>query len=161
MVYVTHDQEEALAVSDEIVVMRNASIAQMGTPRQLYDTPADTFVADFIGEANLLPCEVTAVNGEVANVSLGDFHTTLPSRGVGQGAAIIAIRPSRLVIGAAEGFNAVVSKATYVGSRMEYTLVSGFSTMFAVRDDVDNPLSIGQEIVVGFSQTGPVLLPVC
>jgi iron(III) transport system ATP-binding protein len=161
VVYVTHDQEEALAVSDEIVVMRNASIAQMGTPRQLYDTPADTFVADFIGEANLLPCEVTAVNGEVANVSLGDFHTTLPSRGVGQGAAIIAIRPSRLVIGAAEGFNAVVSKATYVGSRMEYTLVSGFSTMFAVRDDVDNPLSIGQEIVVGFSQTGPVLLPVC
>ena len=53
VVYVTHDQEEALAVSDEIVVMRNASIAQMGTPRQLYDTPADTFVADFIGEANL------------------------------------------------------------------------------------------------------------
>lgn len=161
VVYVTHDQEEALAVSDKIVVMRNASIAQMGTPRQLYDTPADTFVADFIGEANLLPCEVTAVNGEVAHVSLGDFHTTLPSRGVAQGAAIIAIRPSRLVIGAAEGFNAVVSKATYVGSRMEYTLVSGFSTMFAVRDDVDNPLSIGQEIVVGFAQTGPVLLPVC
>ena len=83
--------------------MRNASIAQMGTPRQLYDTPADTFVADFIGEANLLPCEVTAVNGDTAHVTLGDFQTTLPARGVSQGAAIIAIRPPRLVIGAARG----------------------------------------------------------
>ena len=49
VVYVTHDQEEALAVSDEIVVMRNAGIAQIGTPRQLYDAPADRFVADFSG----------------------------------------------------------------------------------------------------------------
>ena len=127
---------------------------------ELYDTPADTFVADFIGEANLLPCEVTAVSGGVAHVSLGDFQTTLPSRGVSQGAAIIAIRPSRLMIGAANGFKAVVNKATYVGSRMEYTLVSGFSTMFAVQDDVDNPITIGQEVIVGFSKTGPVLLPI-
>lgn len=160
VVYVTHDQEEALAVSDEIVVMRNAAIAQMGTPRQLYETPADTFVADFIGEANLLPCEVTAINDGIASVTLGDFHTTLPARGVTQGAAITAIRPSRLVIGAVQGFKAVVNKATYVGSRMEYTLDSGFATMYAVQDDVDNPLSIGQEITVGFSESGPVLLPV-
>jgi iron(III) transport system ATP-binding protein len=160
VIYVTHDQEEALAVSDEIVVMRNASIAQMGTPRQLYDTPADTFVADFIGEANLLPCEVAAVTGDIAHVTLGDFQTTLPARGLSQGPAIIAVRPSRLVIGAPRGFKAVVSKATYVGSRMEYTLDSGFSTMFAVQDDVDNPLSIGHDITVGFSETGPVLLPV-
>jgi len=160
VVYVTHDQEEALAVSDEIVVMRNASIAQLGTPRQLYETPADTFVADFIGEANLLPCEVTAVNGDIASVTLGDFHTTLPARGVAQGAAIIAIRPSRLVIGETQGFKAVVNKATYVGNRMEYTLDSGFTTMFAVQDDVDNPLSIGQEIIAGFSENGAVLLPV-
>ncbi|MGE4610181.1 MAG: ABC transporter ATP-binding protein [Paracoccaceae bacterium] len=160
VVYVTHDQEEALAVSDEIVVMRNAAIAQMGTPRQLYETPADTFVADFIGEANLLPCEVTAINDGIASVTLGDFHTTLPARGVTQGAAITAIRPSRLVIGAVQGFKAVVNKATYVGSRMEYTLDSGFATMYAVQDDVDNPLSIGQEITVGVSESGPVLLPV-
>jgi len=64
------------------------------------------------------------------------------------------------MIGAANGFKAVVNKATYVGSRMEYTLVSGFSTMFAVQDDVDNPITIGQEVIVGFSKTGPVLLPI-
>ncbi len=64
VVYVTHDQEEALAVSDEIVVMRNAQIAQIGTPRELYDAPADAFVADFIGEANLIPCEILSVEGD-------------------------------------------------------------------------------------------------
>src|SRR5690606_7048498 len=64
VVYVTHDQEEALAVSDRIVVMRNAAIAQVGTPRELYDAPADTFVADFIGEANLIDCTITAREGE-------------------------------------------------------------------------------------------------
>jgi iron(III) transport system ATP-binding protein len=55
VVYVTHDQEEALAVSDRIIVMNNAVIAQSGTPRDLYEEPADAFVADFIGEANIVP----------------------------------------------------------------------------------------------------------
>ena len=59
VVYVTHDQEEALAVSDRIIVMNNAVIAQDGTPRDLYDAPANAFVADFIGEANIFDCEVT------------------------------------------------------------------------------------------------------
>ena len=58
--YVTHDQEEALAVSDHIIVMSNARIAQTGSPRELYEEPADLFVADFIGDANIL----TGVLGE-------------------------------------------------------------------------------------------------
>ena len=57
VVYVTHDQEEALAVSDEIVVMRDAAIAQMGSPRQLFNEPVSQFVADFIGEANIVPVQ--------------------------------------------------------------------------------------------------------
>ena len=67
VVYVTHDQQEALAVSDRIIVMNRAVIAQDGAPRDLYDAPADAFVADFIGEANILPCEiVSVVNGKAA-----------------------------------------------------------------------------------------------
>ena len=100
VVYVTHDQEEALAVSDEIVVMRNAAIAQMGTPRQLYDAPNDRFVADFIGEANLLSCEIVSVDGEMATVEIEGYRHSLPARGLSPGAATIAVRPSRLVIGA-------------------------------------------------------------
>jgi iron(III) transport system ATP-binding protein len=159
VVYVTHDQEEALAVSDEIVVMRNAAIAQIGTPRQLYDAPVDRFVADFIGEANLLPCTIDAIAGEIATISLGGYSYDLPSRGLPKGPAILAVRPSRLVIGASDGFRATIAKSTYVGVRMEYTLEAEFGSMFAVQDEVETPLEVGREVTVGFARKGPVLLP--
>ena len=85
VVYVTHDQEEALAVSDRIIVMKNAMIAQEGTPRDLYETPGSAFVADFIGEANLLECEITNVKGDVADVRLGPLTISMPSRGLAPG----------------------------------------------------------------------------
>ncbi len=159
VVYVTHDQEEALAVSDEIVVMRNAAIAQMGTPRQLYDAPNDRFVADFIGEANLLSCEIVSVDGDMATIEIEGYRHTLPSRGLSPGTATIAVRPSRLVIDAGEGVPATVAKATYVGVRMEYTLTGQFGQVFAVHDNVDSPLDPGTEVRMGFAAKGPVLLP--
>lgn len=159
VVYVTHDQEEALAVSDEIVVMRNAAIAQMGTPRQLYDAPNDRFVADFIGEANLLECQIVDINGDAATIEIEGYLHTLPRRGLSEGPATIAVRPSRLVIGSDQGIPATVAKATYVGVRMEYTLTGEFGQVFAVHDDVDAPLDPGTEIKMGFSDKGPVLLP--
>ena len=87
VVYVTHDQEEALAVSDEIVVMRNASIAQIGTPRSLYDAPIDQFVADFIGEANILQCRIESINNEIAVIAIEEYRHSLPSRGLSAGPA--------------------------------------------------------------------------
>ena len=93
VVYVTHDQEEALAVSDEIVVMRNAAIAQIGPPRELYDAPVDAFVADFIGEANLIPCEMVAVEGDMAEVAVDGYRLHLPSRGLPVGAGPIGRAP--------------------------------------------------------------------
>ena len=159
VVYVTHDQEEALAVSDEIVVMRNASIAQIGTPRQLYDAPVNRFVADFIGEANIVPCNLDTVEGDRATISVDNYTHNLPARGLKVGPAKLAVRPSRIVIGADGGFPAKVAKATYVGVRMEYTLEASFGTMFAVQDDVDNPLEVGSDVSVGFTEKGPVLLP--
>ena len=159
VVYVTHDQEEALAVSDEIVVMRNAAIAQMGTPRELYDAPNDRFVADFIGEANLLACQIVATDGDTATIEIEGYRHALPSRGLAVGAATIAVRPSRLVIGADQGIPATVAKATYVGVRMEYTLTGTFGQVFAVHDDVDTPLVPGAEVRLSFADKGPVLLP--
>lgn len=158
VVYVTHDQEEALAVSDEIVVMRNASIAQIGSPRDLYDAPADRFVADFIGEANIIPCEIIEVKGDRATIQIGTFTHTLPSRGLGTGAGALAVRPTRLTLGAKIGMEMTVAKATYVGSRMEYTLEAGFGQVFAVNEDVDAPLAIGSTVSVGLDAIGPVLL---
>ena len=96
VIYVTHDQEEALAVSDRIIVMNNAVIAQVGTPRQLYDAPSDAFVADFIGEANLIGCEVTQVADGQAEVRIGPLTRSFDARGLGTGPARIAVRPSRI-----------------------------------------------------------------
>jgi iron(III) transport system ATP-binding protein len=159
VVYVTHDQEEALAVSDQIVVMRNAAIAQIGSPRELYDAPADRFVADFIGEANIIACEIIRVEGTRAHIQIGDYTHTLPARGQIPGKAQLAVRPTRLTLGASSGIDMTVAKATYVGSRMEYTLTATFGQIFAVTEDVDTPLEIGTRVTVGLDQTGPVLLP--
>jgi iron(III) transport system ATP-binding protein len=157
--YVTHDQEEALAVSDEIVVMRNAEIAQIGPPRALYDAPADTFVADFIGDANLLDCEILAVEGGAAEIAVAGVRHHLPSRGLKPGKAKLAIRPSRARIVLDAGLPATVDKVTYVGPRMEYTFRGDFGLIFAVSDNVDAPYEPGQAVRIGLAESGPVLVP--
>jgi len=162
VVYVTHDQEEALAVSDIIVVMRNAAIAQIGTPRELYDAPADRFVADFIGEANLVDCTIKSVDGEMAMVDIAGYNYRLASRGLGVGTATMAVRPSRIILSrtaSADGLEVTVVKATYVGSRMEYTVSTPIGDLFAVMDDVYDPIDVGQQVTLQFAETGPVLLP--
>lgn len=162
VVYVTHDQEEALAVSDTIVVMRNAAIAQIGTPRELFETPADRFVADFIGEANLIECTIKNVDGEVAEVDIAGYSYRLDARGCSVGPATMAVRPSRVVLNRAasdDGLTVTVIKATYVGSRMEYTLSTPVGQLFATLDDVYDAIEVGQQITMQFADIGPVLLP--
>ena len=80
--YVTHDQQEALAVSDRIIVMSNARIAQVGTPRELYEAPLNLFVADFIGDANLIDVEVQPIDENLAECAFGDLVLKLPRRGL-------------------------------------------------------------------------------
>jgi iron(III) transport system ATP-binding protein len=134
-VYVTHDQEEAMAVSDTIVVMSQARIAQSGTPADLYDRPHSRFVADFIGGANLLPCEVGAHRGALATIRLGPLVFDLPHRDIRAGAATLAVRPHAIALhsGARDGTLPVeIRKATYLGSHVEYTLASVAGELFAV-----------------------------
>jgi spermidine/putrescine transport system ATP-binding protein len=134
-VYVTHDQEEALTMSDRIVLMRQGRIAQVGTPRDLYDRPASRYVADFIGETNLLPGTVVESTDGVATLRMGD--ATL--RGLTEGPlaagseAWLTVRPEAIELsgGAAPaGYNAVtgtVADAVYAGSalRVHVTLSGG------------------------------------
>jgi iron(III) transport system ATP-binding protein len=163
VVYVTHDQEEALAVSDRIIVMKNAMIAQEGTPRDLYETPGSTFVADFIGEANLLECEITKVKGDVADVRLGPLTISMPSRGLAPGKAKVAIRPNRIGIGAAgeKGtLPARLSKVTYVGRHLECETQTEVGEVFAICTDVDLPLKSGDDVGLLLPLKGMVLLGV-
>src|SRR5262249_13232582 len=89
--YVTHDQEEALAVSDRVIVMANATIAQSGTPRELYEAPTDPFVADFVGDSNIVDAELGPRDGDRAPVRIGGLETRLPHRGVASGPVKVAI----------------------------------------------------------------------
>lgn len=164
VVYVTHDQEEALAVSDRIIVMRNAAIAQIGTPRQLYEEPADRFVADFIGEANLMDVSIERVDqtNDLATVAMGGQNITLPARGLGAGAATLAVRPNRLQLVKgldADGLKGKVAKSTYVGNHMEYVVSLEQGEWFVTSDDVDDIHAVGTSVAVQFSDKGPVLLP--
>ena len=161
VVYVTHDQEEALAVSDRIIVMNNAVIAQDGTPRDLYDAPSNAFVADFIGEANIFDCEVSDVKKDVATVKIGALSLKLPARDHRPGKAMLAVRPSRIDIrkaGAARTIPGTLEKVTYVGSHLEFIVGTEFGTVFAVSTDVDAPFEPGQAVGIGFAERGPVLI---
>ena len=161
VVYVTHDQEEALAVSDRIIVMKNAVIAQEGTPRDLYDAPANAFVADFIGEANLLDCVIDAVEKDVAKVHLGPVRLSLPARGLKAGKARLAVRPNRIDIvkaGTKNALPAKLGKVTYVGKHLECFAETEAGDVFAICGDVDVPFAAGDAVALGFPERGPVLL---
>ena len=150
-VYVTHDQSEALAVSDRIIVMRDAEIAQAGAPRELYDAPLDLFVADFIGDANLLAAEVAAVNGALATVRIGPLVRELPHRGLAPGPAHVALRPEtiRLLPERRDGAIAgEVKKATYLGSHMEYMVSTAHGDPFVIDHEVERALPPGTAVSV-------------
>ncbi len=164
VVYVTHDQEEALAVSDRIIVMRNATIAQDGSPRDLYEQPADSFVADFIGEANIMDVIINNVDSQsnTAEVHIGDMQLQLPSRGIPAGTAKLAVRPNRIKLSthkSTSDLTATVRKSTYVGNHMEYIVSTEYGEWFATTDNVDQIHNVGDNVYVHFSERGPVLLP--
>jgi iron(III) transport system ATP-binding protein len=161
VVYVTHDQEEALAVSDTVVVMNNATIAQQGSPRELHDRPKTRFVADFIGGANVLPCEVANVAGDLATVQLGTLSLqtrhcagTAPQRH-------LAVRPntvSLLPAGSPDTLDGVVRKAIYVGEQMEYLVQTALGELFVTSADTEHPFAPDTPVAVALRQSDVVLL---
>jgi iron(III) transport system ATP-binding protein len=149
--YVTHDQSEALAVSDQIIVMDAGLIAQAGTPQQLYEQPTSEFVAGFMGEAMLFDAQALADG----TVQLGPLRF-MPRRPVAAGKVKVAVRPEawRLRSGEAptggpdaQGFTglaATVQKCAYLGSFQEVTLDTALGSIFVVSPDVERPWQPGE-----------------
>jgi iron(III) transport system ATP-binding protein len=138
VVYVTHDQSEALAVSDQIVVMKAAEIAQTGSPRELYEAPDSVFVATFMGEANHVAGTITRLDGRDAVVHLDGLELRLPARGLSAGAVDVVIRPEALRIVAAGtpgALAATVRTATYMGAHAEYNLDTAAGRLFVISPD--------------------------
>ena len=157
--YVTHDQSEALAVSDHIIVMRDGHVAQMGTPTELYEKPANEFVAGFMGEASLFPAQVPSV-GQVA---LGNYQFT-SNRAVVSGKVKLAIRPeawqmSTTGLAHTSSLAAKITRSVYLGSLYEYTVASELGELFIVNHDVINPFIVGQAIELRLAEAGVSVIP--
>ncbi len=151
-VYVTHDQEEAMAVSDRIIVMKNAEIAQEGTPADLYDRPASAFIADFIGDANLIDVEVTKP-GSPTEVRLLDRRISLPLKSTAKGPAKMVLRPHHIRLARDPGpetLPAEISYAAWLGNSVQYTLETAVGALFAIGAPLSAPFRQGGSVHVAF-----------
>ena len=114
-VYVTHDQEEALSLADRLVVLREGLVQQIGTPEEVYDQPANRYVAGFMGYRNMLELDVTQVQGEQVVLQGHGVRLTGVNRSAGEGGrAIAAVRPEDLVVGGDGNGNRLEVKAEIV-----------------------------------------------
>jgi len=167
-VYVTHDQGEALTMSDQVAIMRDGRIEQMGAPHEVYDAPATRFVASFLGNANLLPVSVRALAGGRAEVALGTL--AFPAR-VGQAPAgatgVVALRYEAVRIGPAAQGQPVRTRgrildASFSGSSVHYLIAAepGFSLTVEDRHKVDErPWTRGTEVDLGWHGDAVRLFP--
>ncbi len=155
-IFVTHDQEEALVISDRIAVMNDGVIEQLGDPRDIYASPVNRFVADFIGESNLLHARV-ADDGTAALLDCG-ARVRLPApRPAGQDVGLL-VRPERADIGPegrapGEGFAGTVEEVVYLGNTLKYfvRLDQGFAIL--VRRPFGQPpvFGVGERVLVGWA----------
>ena len=160
VLYVTHDQEEALAVSDHIIVMDGGRIAQKGTPVELYEKPASRFLADFIGDANLVDGEVTNGPGG-ASFSANNVSITVHAGGLASGPATLAVRPNRLrLTPPGEGMlPAECLRAAYLGSRVEYVVSTAWGELLVFDANVGKLQPRGAPIGIAFDPDAVIVLP--
>jgi iron(III) transport system ATP-binding protein len=159
-VYVTHDQEEALAVSDQIIVMQDGVVAQQGSPRELYEAPASSFIADFIGEANVVPCEVLRSDGGNAIIRVGTLEHAVPGRNARPGPAKLAVRPNAITLeaGGNGAFAGSIRHAAYLGDHVEYEVETASGTLFVVDPAVDRNLPPATSVSIGFHHRGIAII---
>ncbi len=123
-VFVTHDQEEALTMSDRVVVMRAGRIEQTGTPREIYRQPQSRFVAEFIGETNLIPVTVGRIADGMAEVELAGLRLAIPAAGLAEGQrATAVIRPTDFAL-SGTGIPGTVARAVYMGADLHLKIAT-------------------------------------
>ena len=159
-VYVTHDQEEALTMSDRIAVMHAGRVEQLGTPEELYERPATRFVADFIGTTNLLRGTVEADGG--IRLDSGErawaAHDGLPA-----GTAVeLSIRPEAITLatpGMPDAIAGHVEQAAYLGTNVTYQVrTAGGLVLSALAPKTGNRLPVGSEVAVAWPPSEALIL---
>jgi ABC-type Fe3+/spermidine/putrescine transport system ATPase subunit len=170
-VYVTHDQEEALSLSDRVAVMRDGRVLQVGMPRALYERPGTRFVADFVGTNNLVPGEVSGRRGDTVLVATGLGPMEAIAGGDVPARCVLAIRPENVEVrsaaleGAGLDGNRVagrVSLVSYLGNTLRYDIeVGGGQVLKAdIRDPWHHePLGAGSPVLLRFPTTVTLAIP--
>jgi ABC-type Fe3+/spermidine/putrescine transport system ATPase subunit len=165
-VYVTHDQEEALSLSDRVAVMRDGRIQQVAAPKELYERPVNRFVADFVGTNNFIPgvCKALGPERIAVETPLGLVHGRAAD-GVAAGArCVLAVRPENMTLGAGADnvLDGRVTFASYLGSTLRYDVQTppGLLLKVDVRDAWHHqPLAVGQPVQVSFPASVALTLP--
>jgi iron(III) transport system ATP-binding protein len=162
VVYVTHDQQEAMAVSDRIIVMNAGCIEQQGSPRDLYERPATAFLARFMGESNPARGSVRRLDAGHVAATLGDIELVVPNTNAADGAATFAIRPEAITVETAPGpagaLKGTITKSSYVGTHMEYTIDTAAGALFATCVHVERPLAPGDAVALVFASRGVIVV---
>ncbi len=165
-IYVTHDQEEAMSISDRIVVMNDGRIAQEGSPRKIYADPVSTYVADFVGHSNLLPAQVSRVDPLHVRIMEREFPVKAHD-GLSAGQEVsILIRPEALVItgeGAGIEGNTLsgeVVDATFKGAFVHYLVRSGQSDLKVHQPVHEGTLTFarGSRVILAFGSDDALVL---
>jgi putative spermidine/putrescine transport system ATP-binding protein len=153
-IFVTHDQEEALAMSDRMAIMHDGKVQQVGTPEALYERPANLFVADFLGKMNFFPGRI-----EAANRFVTDKGHALVVDGAMAGGTRVGVRPERIVLGtqptAGNALAGIVESAVYLGFQIDarVRLRSGELLNCQVPNSAGAhgiPLAVGSEVYACF-----------
>lgn len=154
-VYVTHDQEEAMAISDRIAVMKDGVIQHVGTPKEIYQRPNNIFVATFIGRSNILEAPIKVMD-DVVFFKIGDYEIAMPqiaSSRVKDAACMVSIRPEELVIlpEGNEGLKATVDSSIFLGLNTHYLvhLDSGEKMEIIQESSIDSIIKPNTQIVLG------------
>ncbi|WP_372677193.1 ABC transporter ATP-binding protein [Desulfosarcina sp.] len=160
-IFVTHDQEEALTMSDRIAVMHLGRILQIGTPRQIYNQPCERFVADFIGKSNFLSAEVLAVEGRRAQLKLSSgrkVSVSIPEGMDPDGSVTVVVRPeyTQLFSGSKDvaDLQGVLENIVYLGTDTHYHIRLPDESMFVTRSQnqckVTEAFKAGQSVSIVF-----------
>jgi len=160
-IFVTHDQEEALAMSDRIAVLARGQVQQVGAPIAIYEQPANRFVADFIGESNFLSATVRQIEQEqvLCQTAGGQSIGCKIREGVSQGASVtLSIRPERLQLSATSSENSTpctLIEASYLGTDWQYQVALEDGSRLRIRSPNQAeqiPFASGQKLFVQFAQ---------
>ena len=154
-IYVTHDQEESLAISDNVIVMNKSIIAQEGKPIDLYDNPNTKFVANFIGDANIIKAEATSESDTLHTLKIGEVIVEVNSTKKINKTTSIALRPEKININKNRKENNLIGKiisASFVGNSYQYTISTNVGKIYVISHDTINNFELNSEVFLSFEK---------